>query len=97
MTAFRHLRGWEALLLVLLALILAANISASPFYLGVENLVNLLDLSLLRVPGLSEFWRDAVLGVLILTAVTVDYLLGQRIGRIATRARGRPAAGVPDA
>src|SRR5262249_6168387 len=31
-------------------------------------LVTLLALSLLRVPGLSEFWRDAVLGVLILTA-----------------------------
>jgi rhamnose transport system permease protein len=60
-------------------------------------LVNLLDLSLLRVPGLSEFWRDAVLGVLILTAVAVDFLLGKRIGRIASRARGRPAAGVPDA
>ena len=60
-------------------------------------LVNLLDLSLLRVPGLSEFWRDAVLGVLILTAVAVDFLLGQRIGRITSRARGRPAAGVPDA
>ena len=59
-------------------------------------LVNLLDLSLLRVPGLSEFWRDAVLGMLILTAVTVDFLLGKRIGRIATRARGRPTAGVPD-
>jgi rhamnose transport system permease protein len=59
-------------------------------------LVNVLDLSLLRVPGLSEFWRDAVLGVLILTAVAVDFLLGQRIGRIASRARGRPA-GVPDA
>jgi len=60
-------------------------------------LINLLDQSLLRVPGLSEFWRDAVLGVLILTAVTVDFLLGKRIGRIATRARGRPTAGVPDA
>ena len=60
-------------------------------------LINLLDLSLLRVPGLSEFWRDAVLGILILTAVAVDFLLGKRIGRIATRARGRPTAGVPDA
>ena len=58
-------------------------------------LVNLLDLSLLRVPGLSEFWRDAVLGVLILTAVAVDFLLGKRLGRLASRARGRPAAGVP--
>jgi len=58
-------------------------------------LVNLLDLSLLRVPGLSEFWRDAVLGALILTAVAVDFLLGKRLGRLSTRARGRPAAGVP--
>jgi rhamnose transport system permease protein len=58
-------------------------------------LINLLDLSLLRVPGLSEFWRDAVLGALILTAVAVDFLLGKRIGRLSTRARGRPAAGVP--
>jgi rhamnose transport system permease protein len=58
-------------------------------------LVNLLDLSLLRVPGLSEFWRDAVLGGLILAAVAVDFLLGQRLGRLASRARGRPAAGVP--
>ena len=30
-------------------------------------LIDLLDLSLLRVPGMSEFWRDAVLGALILT------------------------------
>ena len=60
-------------------------------------LINVLDLSLLRVPGLSEFWRDAVLGALILTAVAVDFLLGKRIGRITSRARGRPSAGVPDA
>ena len=49
MTAFRNLRGWEALLLVLLAVILAANVSASPFYLGVENLVNLFQLSIEKV------------------------------------------------
>ncbi|MBM3559664.1 MAG: ABC transporter permease [Alphaproteobacteria bacterium] len=49
MTAFRHLRGWEALLLILLAIILAANVSASPFYLGVGNLVNLFQLSIEKV------------------------------------------------
>jgi rhamnose transport system permease protein len=49
MTAFRHLRGWEVLLIVLLAIILAANVSASPFYLGVENLVNLFQLSIEKV------------------------------------------------
>jgi len=49
MTAFRHLRGWEALLLVLLVVIVAANVSASPFYLGVGNLVNLFQLSIEKV------------------------------------------------
>lgn len=49
MTTFRHLRGWEALLLVLLALIVAANVSASPYYLGVGNLVNLFQLSIEKV------------------------------------------------
>ena len=49
MTRFRHLRGWEMLLLVLLAAILAANVSASPYYLGVGNLVNLFQLSIEKV------------------------------------------------
>lgn len=49
MTTFRHLRGWEALLLVLLAVIVAANVSASPYYLGVGNLVNLFQLSIEKV------------------------------------------------
>jgi rhamnose transport system permease protein len=59
-------------------------------------LINLLDQSLLRVPGLSEFWRDAVLGALILIAVTVDFVLGKRLGRLqVSRARREPSAGVP--
>jgi rhamnose transport system permease protein len=49
MTRFRHLRGWEVLLLLLLAIIVAANVSASPFYLGVENIVNLFQLSIEKV------------------------------------------------
>lgn len=49
MTRFRHLRGWEMLLLVLLALIVAANVSASPYYLGIGNLVNLFQLSIEKV------------------------------------------------
>src|ERR687893_2707574 len=59
-------------------------------------LINLLDQSLLRGPQLSEFWRDAVLGALILIAVAVDFLLGKRLGRLQlSRARRPPSAGVP--
>ncbi len=49
MTRFRHLRGWEVLLFVLLVIIVAANVSASPYYLGVGNLVNLFQLSVEKV------------------------------------------------
>ena len=62
-------------------------------------LINLLDLSLLRVPGLSEFWRDAVLG-----RADPDRRRRRLPARQAHRpdhARARrgetPAAGVPDA
>jgi rhamnose transport system permease protein len=41
-------------------------------------LIGLLDQSLGRVPQVSEFMRDAVLGVLILAAVIVDGLLTKR-------------------
>ncbi len=47
-------------------------------------LINVLDLSLRRVPGVSEFWRDALLGVLILVAVIVDGLLQKRFTRRLT-------------
>jgi rhamnose transport system permease protein len=42
-------------------------------------LIGLLDQSLGRVPEVSEFMRDAVLGILILAAVVVDGLLTRRL------------------
>jgi rhamnose transport system permease protein len=59
-------------------------------------LIDTLDQSLLRVPQVSEFWRDAILGALILVAVTVDFVVGRRLGRIwSLQSRRRPTAGVP--
>jgi rhamnose transport system permease protein len=43
------LRSWEGLLLVILLLIVAFNVANSPFYLGVDNIVNLFQLSIEKI------------------------------------------------
>ena len=48
-------------------------------------LINTLELSLVRVPEVSEFWRDAALGILILGAVILDATLQKRFTRRLTR------------
>jgi rhamnose transport system permease protein len=42
-------------------------------------LIGTLDQSLIRVQAISEFWRDAVLGLFILAAVSIDAVLLNRI------------------
>ncbi len=54
-------------------------------------LIGLLDQSLVRVPEISEFVRDAVLGLLILLAVVLDGLLSRRF--VSRRTIMRPTAG----
>jgi rhamnose transport system permease protein len=44
-------------------------------------LIDTLELSLVRVPQVSEFWRDAALGILILLAVILDATLHKRFTR----------------
>lgn len=44
-------------------------------------LIDTLKLSLVRVPEVSEFWRDAFLGILILMAVILDTMLHRRFNR----------------
>ena len=44
-------------------------------------LIEILDLSLVRVPQVSEFWRDAVLGALILAAIILDLVVNKRFRR----------------
>jgi rhamnose transport system permease protein len=61
-------------------------------------LIDTLDQSLLRAPQVSDFWRDAILGALILVAVTVDFVIGRRLRRMwALQSKRRPSAGVPPA
>lgn len=54
-------------------------------------LIEILDLSLVRVPQVSEFWRDAVLGVLILGAIILDVGVAKRFRRRGPKATERGA------
>jgi rhamnose transport system permease protein len=47
-------------------------------------LLDTLELSLVRVPAVSEFWRDAALGLLLLGAVVLDSTLQRRFTRRLT-------------
>ena len=44
-----RLMNWEGLLLAILIVIVAINVSYSPYYLGVENIVNLFQLSIEKI------------------------------------------------
>ncbi len=49
MTLLGRLKSWEGLLLAVLIAIVAMNVIRSPFYLGVDNIVNLFQLSIEKV------------------------------------------------
>jgi len=49
MNPLQRLIGWEGLLFALLAVIVAINIAYSPYFLGVENIVNLFQLSIEKI------------------------------------------------
>jgi rhamnose transport system permease protein len=48
-TALSRLQSWEGLLLVVLVIVVAFNLASSPFYLGVDNIVNLFQLSVEKI------------------------------------------------
>jgi rhamnose transport system permease protein len=48
-------------------------------------LVDTIDNSLTRWELVSEFWRDALLGLLIMAAVTVDTVMSRSLGRLGAK------------
>jgi len=47
--ALARLRSWEGLLLAILIVTVALNLANSPYYLGVENIVNLFQLEIEKI------------------------------------------------
>ena len=66
-----------------------SNMGASGTVVGAflgALLIDLLQNSLFRWAVISEFWRDFILGMLILTAVAIDYLVFNRLKNVWARA-----------
>jgi rhamnose transport system permease protein len=59
-------------------------------------LIDLLELSLVRIPEVSVFWRDAVLGALILLAIAGDFAIGKRLRRFWTSPVRRRSPEAPE-
>ncbi len=55
-------------------------------------LIDLLENSLFRWQVISEFWRDAILGLLILAAVAIDYVVFNRLKNLWARTELRMAS-----
>ena len=59
-------------------------------------LVDLIDNSLIRWAAISEFWRDGLLGLLILLAVAADTVVMRQLNRLRRRKSvERESASVP--
>jgi rhamnose transport system permease protein len=56
-------------------------------------MINTLEQSLIRWPAISEFWRDALLGLLILVAVATDAVIINRLRRLWARSQLEPREG----
>lgn len=60
-------------------------------------LIDTLKLSLVRVPQVSEFWRDALLGILVLGAVILDATLQRRFTKRWSAEARKATADLPSA
>lgn len=70
--------------------------SAVGAFLG-ATLIGLLEQSLRRIPAVSEFWRDALLGMLILLAVATDLVIMKRLREFWARGELRVESGIATA
>ncbi len=59
-------------------------------------LIGLLEQSLRRIPAISEFWRDALLGMLILLAVATDLVIMKRLREFWARGELRVESSGPE-
>ena len=92
MTALGRLKSWEGLLLAILVVVVAMNVIRSPYYLGIDNIVNLFQLSIEKIIVALIMTMIIVSGEIDLSVASVMGLAAVLLGCLFHAGIPMPAA-----
>ena len=92
MTALGRLKSWEGLLLAILVVVVAMNVMRSPYYLGIDNVVNLFQLSIEKIIVALTMTMIIVSGEIDLSVASIMGLAAVLLGCLFKAGIPMPAA-----
>jgi rhamnose transport system permease protein len=92
MTALGRLKSWEGLLLAILVVVVAMNVMRSPYYLGIDNIVNLFQLSIEKIIVALTMTMIIVSGEIDLSVASIMGLAAVLLGCLFKAGIPMPAA-----
>jgi len=92
MIALGRLKSWEGLLLAILVVVVAMNVMRSPYYLGIDNVVNLFQLSIEKIIVALTMTMIIVSGEIDLSVASIMGLAAVLLGCLFQAGIPMPAA-----
>ena len=92
MIALGRLKSWEGLLLAILVVVMAMNVMRSPYYLGLDNVVNLFQLSIEKIIVALTMTMIIVSGEIDLSVASIMGLAAVLLGCLFKAGIPMPAA-----
>jgi len=92
MIALGRLKSWEGLLLAILVVVVAMNVMRSPYYLGIDNVVNLFQLSIEKIIVALTMTMIIVSGEIDLSVASIMGLAAVLLGCLFKAGIPMPAA-----
>jgi len=92
MIALGRLKSWEGLLLAILVVVVAMNVMRSPYYLGIDNIVNLFQLSIEKIIVALTMTMIIVSGEIDLSVASIMGLAAVLLGCLFKAGIPMPAA-----
>ena len=92
MIALGRLKSWEGLLLAILVVVVAMNVMRSPYYLGIDNVVNLFQLSIEKIIVALTLTMIIVSGEIDLSVASIMGLAAVLLGCLFKAGIPMPAA-----